>query len=61
MKPTELGELVCDQLVKNFPDIMNTKFTATMESNLDKIEEGNIKWYDVIADFTEISITRFWR
>lgn len=51
MKPTELGELVCDQLVKDFPDIMDTKFTATMESNLDKIEEGNIKWYDVIADF----------
>ncbi len=51
MQPTELGELVCDQLVKNFPDIMNTKFTATMETNLDKIEEGNIQWYDVIADF----------
>lgn len=51
MKPTELGELVCDQLVKNFPEIMDTKFTANMENNLDKIEEGNIKWYDVIADF----------
>lgn len=51
MKPTELGELVCDQLVKNFPEIMNTKFTADMENNLDKIEEGNTKWYDVIADF----------
>ena len=51
MKPTELGELVCEQLEKNFPEIMNTKFTADMENNLDKIEEGNIKWYDVIADF----------
>ncbi len=51
MKPTELGELVCDQLVKHFPEIMDTKFTANMETNLDKIEEGNIKWYDVIADF----------
>ncbi|MDE6188805.1 MAG: type I DNA topoisomerase [Clostridia bacterium] len=51
MKPTELGELVCDQLVKEFPDIMDTQFTAHMENNLDKIEEGNIKWYDVISDF----------
>ncbi len=51
MKPTELGEIVVDQLVKYFADIMDTKFTADMEKNLDKIEEGNIKWYEVIADF----------
>lgn len=49
--PTELGEIVCDQLVKYFPDIMDVKFTSTMESNLDKIEEGGVKWNDVIADF----------
>ncbi len=51
MKPTELGEIVVDQLVKDFSDIMDTQFTADMEKNLDKIEEGNIKWYEVIADF----------
>ncbi len=51
MKPTELGEIVVDQLVKNFSEIMDTQFTADMEKNLDKIEEGNIKWYEVIADF----------
>lgn len=51
MKPTELGELVVDQLVKDFSEIMDTKFTADMEKNLDKIEEGNVKWYEVIADF----------
>lgn len=51
MKPTELGEIVVDQLVKNFAEIMDTQFTADMEKNLDKIEEGNIKWYEVIADF----------
>ncbi|MDE6473742.1 MAG: type I DNA topoisomerase [Clostridia bacterium] len=51
MKPTELGEIVVDQLVKDFTEIMDTQFTADMEKNLDKIEEGNIKWYEVIADF----------
>ncbi|MDE5910711.1 MAG: DNA topoisomerase I, partial [Clostridia bacterium] len=51
MKPTELGEIVVDQLIKDFSEIMDTQFTADMEKNLDKIEEGNIKWYEVIADF----------
>lgn len=49
--PTELGETVCDQLVKNFPEIMDAKFTATMETNLDTIEEGVARWYDVIEAF----------
>lgn len=49
--PTELGEIVCDQLVKYFPDIMDTKFTSGMETNLDKIEVGGVKWYDVIDSF----------
>ncbi|MDE5755608.1 MAG: type I DNA topoisomerase, partial [Clostridia bacterium] len=51
MKPTELGEIVVDQLVKDFAQIMDTQFTADMEKNLDKIEEGNVKWYEIIADF----------
>lgn len=51
LKPTELGEIVCDQLVKYFPDIMETKFTAQMEKQLDEIEEGKAKWYDVIDEF----------
>ncbi|MDP2971126.1 MAG: type I DNA topoisomerase, partial [Deltaproteobacteria bacterium] len=38
--PTELGYLVNDLLVVNFPDILNIEFTALMEENLDKIEEG---------------------
>ncbi|MGN0771676.1 MAG: type I DNA topoisomerase [Christensenellales bacterium] len=51
IKPTELGEIVCDQLIKYFPDIMETKFTAQMERQLDEIEEGKVKWYDVIDEF----------
>ncbi|MEG1646047.1 MAG: type I DNA topoisomerase [Clostridia bacterium] len=48
--PTELGEVVCDQLVKFFPDIMDAKFTAHMESQLDQVEEG-LKWQVVLREF----------
>ena len=49
--PTELGLLVTDLLVANFPDIVNTDFTAQMESNLDKIEQGQVKWTEVLGSF----------
>jgi len=50
-KPTELGFLVTDLLVKSFPDILNTSFTAQMESNLDKIERGEARWTSVMGEF----------
>ena len=50
-KPTELGFLVTDLLIKGFPDIMDTAFTAQMESNLDKVEQGEETWTDVLAKF----------
>ena len=49
--PTELGFLVTDLLVKNFPDVLNTAFTAQMENNLDQIERGKVKWTDVLKQF----------
>ncbi|EFK11332.1 DNA topoisomerase [delta proteobacterium NaphS2] len=49
--PTELGFLVTDLLVKNFPDVLNTTFTAQMENNLDQIERGKVKWTDVLKEF----------
>lgn len=49
--PTELGELVCAQLEKDFPNIMDVKFTAEMELNLDKIANGEVKWYEVLYKF----------
>ena len=52
-KPTELGFLVTDLLVKGFPDILNMAFTARMESNLDKIESGEVKWTEVLSRFYE--------
>ncbi|HKI47792.1 MAG TPA: type I DNA topoisomerase, partial [Desulfobacteria bacterium] len=49
--PTELGFLVTDLLVRNFPDVLNTTFTAQMENNLDRIEQGKVKWTDVLREF----------
>ena len=50
LKATELGETVCDAIVKYFPDIMDLKFTAKMEKELDEVEEGR-KWQDLIGEF----------
>ena len=50
LKATELGETVCDAIVKYFPDIMDLKFTAKMEKELDEIEDGR-KWQDLIGAF----------
>ncbi len=49
--PTDLGITVTEFLEKYFADIMNISFTAQMEDNLDKIEEGNTNWQDVIKNF----------
>lgn len=51
IKPTELGETVCDMLVKYFPNIMDVKFTSDMELNLDRIEGGGVQWEKIISDF----------
>ncbi|MFA6350496.1 MAG: type I DNA topoisomerase [Candidatus Omnitrophota bacterium] len=48
---TELGMTVCDMLVEYFPKIMDIKFTALMEDELDEIEEGNLERNKVLADF----------
>lgn len=50
-EPTELGEIVNDLIVKNFPEIVDVKFTADVEGDLDKIEEGKKKWVKVVDDF----------
>ena len=43
--PTSLGMFVTEFLIKNFPDIMEIRFTALMEEELDKIEEGALEWH----------------
>jgi DNA topoisomerase I len=49
--PTELGTLVTDLLVKNFPKIMDISFTASLENQLDMIEEGKMKRLDTLNSF----------
>ena len=49
--PTELGFKVCDLLVEYFPRIMDIKFTADMEEELDQIEEGVLNRLKVLQDF----------
>ena len=48
---TELGFLVTDLLVESFPDILNVEFTAGMENELDKIEEGKEAWTKAMKRF----------
>ncbi len=50
-KPTEIGQVVNDLLVKHFPKIVDIKFTAEMEEDLDKIAEGQKKWIPIIREF----------
>ncbi len=49
--PTELGKTVNGILVKEFPDIFSVEFTALMEGELDKVEEGDFTWQQVLKDF----------
>ena len=49
--PTELGLLVNDLLVVSFPDIIDVEFTAQMEENLDKVEEGEKGWVETLKEF----------
>ena len=48
---TDLGFLVTDLLVESFPDILNVEFTASMEDELDKIEDGTEKWTKAMKRF----------
>lgn len=49
--PTEVGFNVNDLLAEYFNTIINEKFTAQMESELDSIEENKIDWKKLLADF----------
>ncbi|MDD5347058.1 MAG: type I DNA topoisomerase [Candidatus Omnitrophica bacterium] len=51
LNPTELGFKVCDILIEYFPEIMDVKFTASMEEELDEIEEGKLDRSKVLQDF----------
>ncbi|HEX3157262.1 MAG TPA: type I DNA topoisomerase [Gemmatimonadaceae bacterium] len=49
--PTPLGETVERVMIKQFPDIFDVRFTSDMETELDKVEEGELGWRAVLTDF----------
>jgi DNA topoisomerase I len=49
--PTELGTLVNGLLVESFPEIVDFAFTAQMEQGLDKVEDGDRDWRELLAGF----------
>ena len=49
--PTEIGTVVTKLLVKNFPYIFDTAYTATLEGELDAVEDGAEKWTDLLNGF----------
>lgn len=51
LKPTELGAAVTNLLKEEFPKIVNTKFTAGMETNLDEVEAGKMDYVEMLKDF----------
>ena len=49
--PTELGTIVTKLMEDYFADIVDVEFTANMEENLDRIEDGNTPWQEIIRNF----------
>ncbi len=49
--PTELGDIIVDLLKEHFPDIVNVEFTANLEDQLDRIEDGELEWRGVLDRF----------
>ncbi len=58
LKPTGLGEVTTQLMKDHFRNIVDAKFTASMESSLDKVEEGSTEWVDILSSFyTDFSDT----
>lgn len=51
LKPTALGTVIVDLIVKHFKKIMDVKFTAGMENDLDKIAAGELEWITLMSSF----------
>ncbi len=49
--PTQLGRTVTEMLIEHFPEVMDVKFTAEMEEELDRVEEGHLQWVSVVKNF----------
>ncbi len=51
LKPTNLGIVTTDLMIENFNDIVDSAFTAEMEKQLDRVEEGQTTLVDVMQNF----------
>ena len=51
LRPTPLGEVVTGLMKDKFQDIVDPTFTAQMEEELDKVEEGTANWKKVLSEF----------
>jgi len=51
LMPTVLGKMISKILVESFPDVINEKFTADVENELDEVEQDKVVWNDMIRDF----------
>lgn len=51
--PTDVGRMVTDLLVEHFPDIVDVDFTASLENDLDRVEEGQADWLQIVRSFYE--------
>ncbi|MBQ1388444.1 MAG: type I DNA topoisomerase [Clostridia bacterium] len=49
--PTELGQAITGLMKDRFPKIVNVKFTAQMETELDEVEHGNEQWVQLLREF----------
>jgi len=49
--PTPLGEMITAIMIKSFPEIMDYRFTAQMEEDLDRIEDGKLSWQKLLHRF----------
>jgi len=47
-RPTDLGFMITDMLMEDFPHIMDVKFTAAMEDQLDHVEDGSVNWVELL-------------
>lgn len=50
-EPTEIGIEITDKLQEYFSNLINVKYTAKMENDLDKVAEGNLIWYNLLDKF----------
>jgi DNA topoisomerase-1 len=51
LKPTSLGEVTNQLMSEHFDKIVDVKFTANMENDLDKVESGGMQWTDTLKEF----------